>query len=311
MIKKIFIWFDDLSTWPKIFLNAISISLPFYFAAFLSTSLSEVYQAGPAGKVFIHFAIYGFSIFIIVFFYRLIYFYFDRYKEDISKEHEAIYRAFTYLDRTVINQHAYIKNAFAEPEKNLHLLIASIQRIQEIIDDVYHTFEAVYGNQERSGDRIDFEATFMTKSYKDYKIIIPCSKNRDGRKPRSMIHREKDPEIYDNSETAKLYRAGRPCTIIIPDTSVESYASLYPDQKNRIKSTIVHPVLCEDNILLGTLVVHCDKQYFFTKDKEKFWCDLFEIFAKRISVEKIKLDYLEEITRSGKINITLEHELPF
>ena len=304
-------WYDNLSIWPRIFLNALSASLPFYFAAFLSSSVANAYDAPAKTALFIHFAVFGILITVIAFLYRLLSFYHNAYKQEVAEEHKALFRAFTLCDRRVIKQHEVIKKSFLDPSTRIRDLISNVDRIQEIVDDTYSTFESIYGNQERSGERIDFEVTFMTISYEDKKITIPCSANRSGRKPRSMVLRKDNPNIYDGTETANIYRAKRPNPIIVPDTSDPTYAELYPTQKERIKSSIIYPVLCEDNIVLGTLVVHCDRAGFFTSEKEKFWCDLLEVFSKRISVEKMKLDRMDSVTRQDTINIELQHQIAF
>jgi len=311
MKSSMFNWYDNLSIWPRIFIKALSASLPFYFAAFLSSSVARAYSATMEMTFFIHFVIFGILITLVVFVYRLFCFYYDVYKGEAEEEHKALFRAFALCDRRIIKQHGIIKDSFSDPQVKIRNLIVSIDRIQEIVDDTYSTFESVYGNQERSGDRIDFEVTFMTISYENTSITIPCSANRSGRKPRSMVLRKENMNIYDDTETAKIYKAKRPNPIIVSNTSDPKYAELYSTQKERIKSSIIYPVLCEDNIVLGTLVVHCDRPGFFTPNKEKFWSDLLDIFSKRISVEKMKLDMMNEMTYQNSIQISLERQILF
>lgn len=135
--------------------------------------------------------------------------------------------------------------------------------------------------------------TFMTKSYGDGYITIPAAANRDGRAPRSMVLRAQNPQLYEDTVTASIYRASRPSPVIVEDTGTDAhYAELYAGQKQRIRSSIIYPVLSDSNELLGTLVVHCDRAGFFGSCKTKYWFDLFEIFAKRLALEKMKLDRL-------------------
>lgn len=307
MIKRLFKWYEGLTSWPKIFLNALATSIPFYFASILSSSVASAYQATAGSALLIHASVFGFLIVILVFSYRLLLFYYSAYLNEGELEHNAIFKAFTLCDRTIIRQHKIIKESFVDPSNKLGHLICSIDRIQEIVADVYFTFESIYGNQDKSGERIDFEVTFMTKSYKDGEITIPCSFNRSGRKPRSMFLRKENPKIYDATETAKMYTSKRPDPIIIPNTTSPDYTEVYPKQKERIKSSIIYPVLCEDNILLGTLVVHCDQSGFFQLEKQKFWSDLLEIFAKRISVEKVKLDLVAELAKDHPISTDIQY----
>ena len=280
-------------------------SIPVYFAAFLSSSVADAYKASVKFGLLIHFAIFGILIIIIVFFYRILIFYYNAYLYEEKLEHNALYHAFTLCDRRIIESHRVIKNVFGDPINKLGELIASIDRIQNIIDDAYRTFESVYGNQDTIGERIDFEVTFMTKSHIDGTITIPCSANRTGHKPRSMHLRKDNINIYEDTETAKLYISKRPDPVIISDTTSAEYSEIYPKQKLRIKSSIIYPVLCEDNILLGTIVVHCDRPNFFNIEKQKFWSDLLEIFAKRVSIEKNKLDLFYNFAKGNSVQVNL------
>lgn len=176
--SDVFRRFDRLSVWPRIFLNALVTSTPFYFAAFLSSSVAEAYSSKFLTKLFIHIAIFGGLIILVTFFYRMLCFYYEAYKGEAEQEHQALFQAFTLCDRRVVKQHQIIKNSFSDPSQKLRNLIASPDRIQEIVDDAYATFEFIYGSQERSGERVDFEVTFMTRSFEDGEITIPCSAKR-------------------------------------------------------------------------------------------------------------------------------------
>jgi GAF domain-containing protein len=79
---------------------------------------------------------------------------------------------------------------------------------------------------------------------------------------------------------------------IISDTADprSSYAEIYSDQRQRIRSSVVYPILSSEYELLGTLVLHCDRTAFFLEEDRKFWRDFCELFAKRIALEKQLLD---------------------
>jgi GAF domain-containing protein len=157
---------------------------------------------------------------------------------------------------------------------------------------VGNTFEAAFGKGLTSEERIDFEVTFMTKSYRDGHITIPAYANKDGRAPRSMVLRAQHPEIYDSTVTAQIYREAGPTPHIVEDTAIADYNELYSGQKDRIRSSIIFPVLSDKNEVLGTLVMHCDKRGFFLKREQKYWRDMLEIFAKRIALQKARMDVL-------------------
>ena len=143
----------------------------------------------------------------------------------------------------------------------------------------------------------------MAKSYVDGYITIPACANRDGRAPRSMVLRQRDNQIYDKTVTAALYRDDRPCIRIIEDTASHEakYEELYPKETERIRSTVVFPVLSNTNVLLGTMVAHCDRTNFFRHRDEKYWTDLFEIFAKRLALVKLKLDLMVGVQNSFEV----------
>jgi GAF domain-containing protein len=178
----------------------------------------------------------------------------------------------------------------------------SLKNIQLLIEELYSLFEANYGKSEELEERINFEVTFMTQSYIDGEITIPAYANRDRRAPISMSFRNANPTIYKNTVTALVYRDEKPMLRIIEDTEDPhtNYSELYTKQKERIKSSIIFPVLSPSNLLLGTIVIHCDKRHFFKYEDLRYWTEIIEIFSKFLGIEKIKLDVL-----SSSCNIRL------
>lgn len=170
--------------------------------------------------------------------------------------------------------------------------VASPSRIQQLVTKVYQVFESRFAESGQMQNRINFKVTFMTKSFRDGEITIPAYANRAGRAPTSMQERPARPKLYENTVTASIYREPHPKMQIIPDTHDKTvrYAELYAGQKDRIRSSIVYPILSSQNKLLGTLVVHCDRPCFFAEDERKFWEDLLHIFARRLAYEKVKID---------------------
>ncbi|MBN2830021.1 MAG: hypothetical protein JXR56_06855, partial [Candidatus Cloacimonetes bacterium] len=82
-------------------------------------------------------------------------------------------------------------------------------------------------------------------------------------------------------------------------------------QKDRIKSSIVYPVLSPKNELMGTIVLHCDKSSFFKKEDKQLWSDILELYAKEIAREKVMLDNYSKLHTELKTSFDLEIELPF
>lgn len=174
------------------------------------------------------------------------------------------------------------------------------KNIQFAIDCCYSFFEKAYTNSNSMVSDIRFEVTFMTISYKDGGITVPYSCNKEKRQPNSMLSRGKDPSLYNGTETAKLYdeyhSGKKPQMRIIEDTNAENsnYQEVYEGQRKRIRSTIIFPVFSHRNELLGTIVVHCDKENFFRKTQYRFWEELMEIFSVDIGYFKLILDDLQK-----------------
>ena len=177
-----------------------------------------------------------------------------------------------------------------------------IDNMQQIIQCCYDFFESAFTDIGQLVNEIKFEATFMTKSYIDSKITIPCSANKKGCAPVSMQLRKSNPDIYDKTETAKIYNMKRPVMMLIEDTSSETgeYEEIYEYQKKRIKSSVILPVLSRKNELLGTLVVHCDKPNFFKMDRYQFWDELLDMFAVELGYHKEVLDFFVNECKLGK-----------
>ena len=293
-------WMHGTSITFKLFLSSIGNAIVFYFAAYLSylISVSDIVKNSKYG-IAIHITIFVLALTLIAFGYRLVIMYFNRYKLEIEKEKETILHCYTLCDRALASKAANLENNFEEEGKFIEIFITSTDEIQKIVNSAYSALEATYGKSSSSSDRIDFEVTFMTRSFVDNYITIPSAANKDARQPRSMLYRKKKPEIYDNTVTASIYRSDSPKIQIISDTSDPSYKEIYSGQKTRIKSSVVYPVLSNKNELLGTIVAHCDKPKFFSSAQEKYWCDFMEIFAKRLSYEMIKLKGLYHL--AGKV----------
>lgn len=173
------------------------------------------------------------------------------------------------------------------------------QNIQSAVNKCYDFFYSSFGCNKILVEDTKFEVTYMTLSYKDSKITIPCSCNKEKRTPTSMLMREKNPDVYQNTVTAEIYKEYiehcKPSFKIIEDTSQETtsktkYHFVYDNQKDRIKSSVVLPILSHKNELLGTLVVHCNTPNFFKEEQRMFWYEILQLFASEIGKNKLLLD---------------------
>jgi hypothetical protein len=290
----------------------LSIAIPFYFAAILHFYISESQELSNIKKILTISIVIIVALTLVILLSKLFNSYQEKLKLEIETEKATLFQAYTLCDRVITNRLKNIKKSDSDSELQSEL-ITSKEALQDIIDAAYQTFESTYGKTFINNERINFEVTFMTKSYVDDYITIPASANKDGRSPLSMVLRKTKPEIFENTISANIYRETRPNVKIIEDTSNQKfgYEELYAHQLDRIKSSIISPVFSNTNELLGTLVVHCDLTNFFNYDKLKYWTNLLEIFAKRLAFEKAKLDLLNYLTLYKRESITLDKNTPF
>jgi hypothetical protein len=309
-MKRLVKFYEDRSPLTQTLLAAFPAATLFYFSALLGAWISELWK-GPDWwqKVGLH-------AFLFVFIATIVLFVAGRFKTARAElraqkeiERNAIASAHAHCDRVLSAVISRIV-PHSSPAEFIDIYCGSLWAIRKYVKAAYLTFENIYGNGSDPMQRNNFEFTFMTMSYKDKKITIPASENRDSRHPRSMVLRADDPDIYKNTETAKIYHAPRPEPIIVSDTKTfPNYAELYPGELTRLRSSIIYPVLSDTNELLGTLVVHCDKQGFFEGHRSRYWFELLEVFAKHIAVEKRKLDVLTRV--SGSLALQLPIQPPF
>lgn len=125
--------------------------------------------------------------------------------------------------------------ALTSPDSNDFMISETVRNMQAVIQSCFSFFNSTFSETGRLVNSIKFEATFMTKSYIDHEITIPCSANKENRTPISMLLRNDRPKIFENTETAKIYNMARPSMILIEDTSTTAdYAETYSSQKNAL-----------------------------------------------------------------------------
>lgn len=304
-MRKVVRWFRALPHSVQLLLSSLCTAIPFYIAALLSHWVSTA--AEFPGSVMLGFHAVAFVVLftVVVFLARLWRFYLEEERRESEEQNTTLADAYPQSDRATVKALDRVEDTTLSADTMATQFIAAVRDIRNMVDAAYQTLEAAYGKACLADARIDFEVTFMAKSYEDGFITIPAAANREGRRPRSLVLREENPRILEDTVTAELHRDPRPTIRIISDTSEPgaNYKETYSDQKDRINSSIIYPVLSCSNRLLGTLVAHCDSPGFFIRDKKKFWCDFMEIFAKRIALTKMKLDKLVEFQdRGGSLN---------
>lgn len=203
--------------------------------------------------------------------------------------------AFLHLKELGANRQESFQESLPLPSpapSNQFLVDELAQCMNLTIKSCYAFFNSAFSETGELVDDIRFEVTFMTKSYRDGEITIPFAANKENRTPVSMLLRKENIQIFSKTETARVYRMDRPTMILIEDTNrAATYEATYKNQKDRIRSTVILPVLSHRYELLGTLVVHCDRPGFFKEARRDFWRELLEVFSVELGYYKLMLDY--------------------
>lgn len=144
------------------------------------------------------------------------------------------------------------------------------------------------------GERVTIETVFMPRSYLDSAITICAWANTDNRMPRSLVMRRDDKSVYDVTATAALFKeseARRPAPRLIEDTQdAADYQQLYERQFQRIRSTVVYPVLSPDSSMLGALVATADEPGYFRSVDQQYWATVFGLYARRLALHMLRID---------------------
>lgn len=234
----------------------------------------------------------------------------------VSEAIEQAREALEALDREGSDEQAVLNSAryFAEAElkeevrwtseldiamRHVSAPTEPLTLMRRVVESAYQLLETHYGRASRLADTIDFEVTFMTRSYHDDGITIAAWANRDGHRPKSLHSRPGNPSQYDSTVTKRVYDDPAHSEIIVDDTHDDEWKEhyrQYEGQRQRIRSAIIWPVLSSDYVLLGTLVMHCDRPRFFNSDRRKFWKEMCGVYARRLALAKLRLDqsYLQD-----------------
>ena len=178
------------------------------------------------------------------------------------------------------------------------LITTHIKSIDLVVSTCLEFFKDAFSAQGDLVNEISFEVSFMSKSYIDDKITIVSSDNNKHRTPPSMLKRSSEPNIYDSTETGKLYEryiANPSETLaihIVEDCSTQAeFTALYEGEIDIIKSMAILPILSPQNELLGTLVVCVNQNNFFKNQDRHFWNELLEIYSVELGYHYLALRY--------------------
>lgn len=297
--------FLGLSQTQRSLARSLVTTLGFMVGAWAEQHVQNLTTATGASALATRISLTAAAFFVAVLLYSLVSQYLEAIRRSDDYRIEVLQLASRRMDGLVTEQMKLagsIESHHADCETCMSASVGrSVSNMRFIVQQIFILFDTKYSSPVSERERIDFEVTFMTRSYKDEHITVACYANRNDRMPRSMRERGHNREVYDSTVTAQVYRSKNCNTIITEDTSVPEYSELYSGQKDRIRSSIVFPVRSTENALLGTLVVHCDRGRFFRQLDRKYWEDLLELFSKRLVLEKLLLDKVCSHTQTRQL----------
>jgi GAF domain-containing protein len=300
-MKRLIYSYGNLGTNRQEQIKGLFALCVFYGGAFLQDTAINSIELDKWDKLGAQFA----AVAVLVFIYISIVNYAERILEERGQDELERRRAISYAvsqgNNLISMQISEMQRAIADQDVSPIDALCCVACMKEIVRKTYQYFESHHGQSERFSDRIDFEVTFMTRSYIDDGITIPAYENRQGRAPFSMKDRPNNSHLYDRTVTASVYKETRPNIRIVEDTAdpKSRYTELYDGQKERIRSSVIYPVLSTANELIGTLVVHCNSPGFFKASDSPFWRELLEVYAVRLAFEKTKLDLIKKVAEGS------------
>ncbi len=194
------------------------------------------------------------------------------------------------------------------------ILICDRSRLDELVKTIWEVVDAHHNVSTNETERVNFEVTLFTPSRVDSNLTIAAWRNKDMRRPKSLRKKENgEPDIYKKTEAAKLINLGASATKVISDTAKPqaNYEQLYDDQKARIQSSVLHPIVSPASKPLGVLVLHCEVAKFFKEADQRYWSELFSVFAPAVALELERIDAYNRAVRAWREPISFPQYKPF
>jgi hypothetical protein len=168
-MRRLIHWFDGVSLGPRLLIGALGTAIPFYFAALLSFLVSQSVKLSRPYTLGLHATVFIVLLTMVVFLYRYASVVRGEAQRQVEERRAALFHAYTFIDRVEIRRFEDLK---AQPTAEAHFIeafVVSRLSLQRIVEAAYYTFEAAFGKT-IGWERIDFEVTFMSKSYSDGEI---------------------------------------------------------------------------------------------------------------------------------------------
>lgn len=319
MIRKIALRFNTLPLSVKASITSVLAIVAFIIGAILENGVQKILGEQPGDRALGLFWIL-FSLIIAALWGLLQYGYRRVLEFHVSDSHareRAIADARERITKLSVQQlarcDAIMEKDTVSMDELRSVLICEIDRIAGLITAAWEVVNSHHNVSVTATERINFEMTLITPSLRDSELTIASWCNRENLRPKSLLIRiQEDTKIYQRTRAAKMISNRVTDTIVIEDTSapMENYEHLYEGQKERIRSSVLHPILSPKNEHLAVLVLHCDQTGFFRVDDRRYWHELFSVFAPSIALELERIKAFNKATLAWP-NTTTEKYQPY
>ena len=198
-MKKILLSYYKLSRTSRICIQSFITALVAYVTALLSVQIAILFSIGSILAVIFH----GVVVIVIMAIFIFIALSFRGFAEALAagdtRRERALAYAHTLTDSWITQNMEHIGEIGKVVNENKQIYVPHdpLFSIRILVRSLYETLEAHFSQAEHINERIEFEVTFMTRSYIDGKITIAAWANREGRMPTSLSIRQDHPNIYD------------------------------------------------------------------------------------------------------------------
>lgn len=317
MFEKIYLWFNNLSPKVKAFISGFTAIAAFTLGAVLENRVQMVTSDQPGD--FAKGALWIVMLIVVGIAWGLLHFSYRNFLEthNNTKEknrrviEEARERVTKLTLQQLTNCDAIVEKENVSSNDFRSVLICEVERINNLITAAWEVVNSHHNVSDLPTERINFEVTLITPSILDAKLTVASWHNRDNRRPMSLLKRDNDKNIYYRTEAAKMMANNSINTKIIEDTSApsENYDALYDDQKSRIRSSVLHPILSPKSKPLGVLVLHCEVPGFFKVADCRYWHELFSVFAPSVALEIERINAYNKT--SSLLSTSIEKYQPY
>lgn len=267
-------WITDV---PSTRVWAVRFGLANLLSVFLTTALVSLFLNAktPAGKIFTlagAILVAGGAAYLLAQATSLREARFPKYPDIVLAMTRALSRA--------IRQESSQQPALS-PDAIKRSSIDDLKSYLRALEDVL----AISWSRRRFGEQTTLEVVLMNRAADGYVTVAVWANNR----PLSLDRRDRDPQFYEKTEAAKLFRefgdngVRAPIHIISDVSKYSGYDHFGRDSSLRTNSTALFPIYDSDSRLHGFIAVTArERTGLFREEDRAFWSEVWEMWEPHL-----------------------------